>query len=52
MAYTVDYTDTNKAAIVVNDGTVDTTTEVMALTSTPTEYIIDLSRKSAGIRRV
>ena len=28
MAYTVDYTDTNKAAIVVNDGTVDTTTDL------------------------
>jgi len=28
MAYTVDYTDTNKAAIIVNDGTVDTTTDL------------------------
>lgn len=38
MAYTVDYTDPNKTAITVNDGTVDTTTDLRLVGKNFTRY--------------
>jgi hypothetical protein len=38
MAYTVDYTDANKSAIVVNDGTVDTTTDIKLIGKNYSRY--------------
>lgn len=38
MAYTVDYTDINKTAITVNDGTVDTTTDLRLVGKNYTRY--------------
>lgn len=38
MAYTVDYTDANKAPIIVNDGTVDTTTDIKLIGKNYSRY--------------
>ena len=38
MAYTVDYTDANKTPIIVNDGTVDTTTDIKLIGKNYSRY--------------